>query len=1817
MNSFGFGGTNAAVVLDDACHYLQERGLEGFHRTSPSVPRVNGSIAPRPSHGHPVDTHRDLKKTPNSQRQKLLVFSAASRDSLQVISVAYRNYLENPSVWSEELVDDLAYTLAMRRSRLSWRSWAVVSVCDNNDSKAAVNITSTALGPAKALEYDMARVAFVFTGQGAQYLGMGQQMMVFPEFLKSLQTSEKHLKTLGCPWSVVDIIQRQESSEASIDSPELSQPVTTCLQIALVDLLESCEVCPTVVVGHSSGEIGAAYACGALSHFSAVKVAYYRGTLSARLVADAVVDGQSSFGMMAVGMSRHDVQLWMERLGHGAEDVQIGCVNSPESVTLTGVTSGLGKLEDMLKAEGIFARRLRVPLAYHSKFMSEHTDDYLMALGNDLERGAQRKATSVSMISSVTGGIITQEDLSKTRYWVRNLTSTVEFESAFSRLASQTKGPVKQPVTNGLVPDANREITHVLEIGPHSALQGPIRDCLRHTATQPVYIASLVRGRDSITTFLEATGTLLSAGFPVDLLRINQLDKTHRATPPGLPPYPFKHAESLWTEPRFSKNLRFRQASRHDLIGLPSLDWNPHVAQWRNILRIAEVSWLEDHTLGGIVVVPAAGMITMAIEAFKQLHTQKTNDELIGLYVQDAVFAHAMAFPPGQESIEIQLTLSSPPRSVEKSASHFRLFLMESGDWIECCHGLVRGVSEEEDRDRLLACGPWLDAQLDTPAQWIRDLKEQCTVSHEIYKNQDPKGLVWGQCFQNIEQPHFSTSGAAFAHVNTTSWKAKSVEGMPYPPYSSHPSTIDGLFQLLKPSIKELKGGQQVPAMMPTRIQSLWVSNGGDVNQETLLAAGSFRLRGYRGAGGNIVAIEESSQVPTLVVTGLEATFVDSGSPGDGSETQGVNSTPMCHRLEYQPDIALMNEEELLGYCARHRPMRTDVSEELVSSHDDEFHDLGKLFGLLSFKNPNMKILELGAGDGKLTHRILPAMTSGDMFRWSSYDFTDPSPDSVAAAAATLGLEIHSNRINFVPYDISMDLAPDSSMSRNYDLIVAPQNALFSGEQAASNIRGLLKPGGKLVLVGAVVADNAVHNLSTETLLKNNRSVTSFTLQRNGYYAKQLEENLRMCGFSGVDAYVPAQVSTHAHTSTVIMSTAVELNDSVTNSPAAFPEVCIVFDEHNLSQRAVADSLRSAGFSFCTLRTIDQLSNGKALSFYNAVTIFLLEYESVFLDAISETNYMHLQAAMQHTKMSLWVTKGTSETGSAYAEPRHHLSDGLGRVLMSEDSAVKFSTVNLSAMKRKENDVARIAGLIRRLALQVVNCSVQDLETSWIWSAEDGVLHVPRITENTVMEDTVEKALSERHVQELKPHRHDEDKAPPSLAMVVHSPGQPDSLEWREMEGEDTAHALQLDEVRIQVHAIGLTRRDWMVAVGQLSDSTAEIGSEIAGTVVEAGSKSGCSPGDRVMTLLGSPCRINMTVRSAIVIPVPSTLSFETAASLPFALLLAFHSLVNVARLEKGETVLIYKAETSVVHLVVQIARKLGAARVLVVAVDERQTEILNEAFAMFEVEIVSLSDMKMARRLLQPINARGVDVVLGELQDDGFLASGHVLGYIVAVCGRIIDISAKQSRSLQRGLVSGKAAENIMTSSVRVNELTRDAPTMAYRTLREAISFVFAEGEQTSLPQAIRLSIYNASQLRQAGTDFQSAKSVGKCVIRLDPAEPVEANAITRPKHPFTAEATYVIVGGFGGLGRGIVRWMASRGARNLIVLSRSGARSPQARSMVAELQQGGVRIAAPAIDISKVDSLRCTIAELTKTMPPIRGCIQGAVAVKVRLNI
>ncbi|KAJ2987981.1 hypothetical protein NUW58_g4216 [Xylaria curta] len=1961
VNSFGFGGTNAVVVLDDAYHYLQACGLTAFHRTLSTLPHVNRPMRSMPAINGIDGIQNDPEKNTRTTQPILLVWSGADRDSLQTLSEAYHERLEGRRKAFDWDIRDLSYTLAKRRSHLSWRSWAVVT--ESRDPRGLPPaLVSPHVPPAKALTGHMARVGFAFTGQGAQYLGMGRQLTSFTVFLDSLTTSERYLKMLGCPWSIIDIIRAQNLEESlSIESPEYSQPLITCLQIALVDLLATFGVHPSIVIGHSSGEVAAAYACGALSHLSAIKVVYYRGILSARLLAATAAQGQSALGMTAVGLSRHEVQPFLDRLGDGILDVQIGCVNSPRSVTLTGKVTQLSKLEQIIKANGIFTRRLRVPLAYHSRFMTEIADDYLAALGDALGKG-EYGTVSTPMISSVTGNIIDANALAQGSYWVRNLISTVNFESAFSKLADQGKKPRQQLGRH--FPVAELSVTHVLEVGPHNTLQGPIRECLQSllpkTGTAPplVYIPSLLRGRDSAVTILEAAGALYCAGFPVDLLRINGLSETPRPTPFDMPPYPFNHSESHWREPRFSKNLRFPQAPRHDLIGMQSVDWNPHIAQWRNVIRLDEVPWLVDHTLAGMVVVPAAAMVAMAIEAFKQL--QSNQDSLVGLQVQNISFSHAMVFPSKQDSIEIQLNLITSPKSLGQSSVQFRLFLMESGSWIECCNGSIHGVTNVQDRDRIIQSGPWLDEQGASPTKWLYDVKNACQgVEQDIYVNQDPNNLVWGPCFQNIHQARFDSRGRAVALLDLESWKARVAEGMPYPSYTVHPSTVDGLIQLLRPAVRMIKENQVMPAMMPVRIQTLWVGcEVPEIPQGQLIAGGVFRLRGYRGAEGDVVALNEETQTPFLVVRGLEATFVGSDESRSSQLPHTAESLPLCHRLESQPDISIMGSKQLLTYCVYDRPRWTDeaavayheqaiavmafikdaldfldknesinlkgyikdyfvpwmrhqlalvqegkslVSEQsleyvlgsserrqqliervdgsgpdgllymtlgrnligilsnavdplnfidqncklaggyyeqaLEGSHDS--YAACRFASLMSFKNPSLRILELGAGTGHTTSGLLQAMSSGGLMRWSTYHYTDISPAFLSAASAKF--HSYSGNITFASCDISEDPVTQSFVQGSYDLVVASQvlHLAVDIEQALFNIRKLLRPGGKLLLIDTTLPDTAVQTGFAFGLLEDwwtslNQRRRSGSIADSPYLTTELwDERIRNSGFSGIDVEIPGQSSIDARQSNIIISTAVHSDSAhgITATPAEVrPEIRIILDDAFHCQTIVAEFIQSvcskSGIS-CTIHTVErfpvELSSGSAIS------IFLLELDSVFLYGISSVNYKHLHSTLLNSHSVLWVTRSSVAGAGVYEEPHHHLADGLGRVLMSENSTFKFSTLGLTEFDR---DPEQVASVISRLARCVVECPVQDLETSWVFSARDGLFHILRVTESSSMDTTIKNALSNRHLQHVRPAV---DNVPP-LSLVVNAPGQRDSsLEW--YEAADQSRSLQEDEIRVQVHAVGLTRRDRMIAVGQLNEST-EIGSEIAGVVIAAGKDSGHSIGDRVFTALSSPCRSTMTLRGDTAIRMPSHMNFETAASLPRAVWLAYHSLVNVARVCPGETVLVFLDSSGVGQMTLQVAKKLGA-NVLVAAgsTGEGEAQLLQETLHMFETTILPTDDGAFLGRLLEHTKGRGVDVVIGSLVDANTPVDLFTHG--LAVCGRVVDVSLQAGPWHQLDGFRGTTS-NIMTTSVRVDELFRDSPGMAYNTLRNAVEFALEE--ELTAPQPIHVNC--ASDLSRAITDLQSNDVVGKRVIQLDLEHGLIVSCYSpiflfllfqitswkdflglthlatgqydhQTEASFITNATYVIVGGFGGIGRGIVRWMVSGGARNLIILSRSGPKSEAAQTLMAEIEKHGIRIAAPAIDTGDVDKLRRTVSELAEVMPPIRGCIQAAVVVRDNL--
>lgn len=273
---------------------------------------------------------------------------------------AYEKYYFTHIAGDANKLEQLAYTLAARRSLMTWRSFAVVH--DDSNTQALENVQHDHAGVIKPLSpskpvrvpSEKSGAALVFTGQGAQYAGMGLTLLHYPVLEHSLRKSDQAFANLGCGWSIfggfqcltvgftvmdptisscadssVDVILDEEK----INRPELSQPLCTALQVAPLDLPQSFSIHPVAAVGHSSGEIAAAYAVGALSHESAWGVAYFRGKLAVQLRAT----GDTPGAMLSANLREDESPEYLRSLNLDSPKVtavHVACVNSPYNVTL-------------------------------------------------------------------------------------------------------------------------------------------------------------------------------------------------------------------------------------------------------------------------------------------------------------------------------------------------------------------------------------------------------------------------------------------------------------------------------------------------------------------------------------------------------------------------------------------------------------------------------------------------------------------------------------------------------------------------------------------------------------------------------------------------------------------------------------------------------------------------------------------------------------------------------------------------------------------------------------------------------------------------------------------------------------------------------------------------------------------------------------------------------------------------------------------------------------------------------------------------------------------------------------------------------------------------------------------------------------------------------------------------------------------------------------------------------------------------------------------------------------------------------------------
>jgi acyl transferase domain-containing protein len=896
-NSFGYGGTNAHAVIDDAYHYLKSRGLQGNHHTH-VIPQIGKYFSETP----PKLTNRlsnGVSKESLNQdrsRNRLFVISAQEKDGLKRVRESLTEFINEKSAEIEHhggnehtYLKDLGHTLGQRRSHHQWRSFAIAkslrelsqSFKDEEQSAPVYRATK------------QPRIGFVFTGQGAQWAKMGIELMEFPIFLRAIEAADEYLRSqCGCSWSAKAELEKGRST-SNLHLAEYSQTLCTVLQVALVDLLKSWKISPVAVAGHSSGEIAAAYCLGALSREVAWKVAYWRGKLSSGMKATAPeLDGS----MLAVGASAEQAQIYISRITKG--EIVVACINSPSSVTISGDRTGIDELLDILKAEGIFARKLLVDTAYHSNHMQMVAQEYFEAIA-DIETNPALK--SCRMYSSVTGHLIEPSQLGAAN-WVRNLTSPVQFASAIHDMV--------RPTVDGKRLEEN-SIDLLVEIGPHSALQGPATQTLKaYGVTNIPYTSAIVRNQDASTSALELAGSLFSQGFHVKIAAVNADVDTKKNSLPrplvDLPLYPWNHSQKYWTESRVVKEFRSRKWPRLSLLGAPSSSLAKDEYIWRKFIKLSEEPWISDHQIQGSIIYPGAGYLAMAIEAAYQI--ADSSQRIASFRLRDVSFTAAVVL---SDEVDVESIVQLRPhisgtREISSTWTEFVVTTSSGGEPLQRnCSGLLLIEYELPEGSMATSEG---DLESATAREQYYLAAQACKNNispKQFYKDLTSMGLMYGPTFAKVTEIH-STAGQCVGAVEIPATSMVLVDELQARPHVIHPGTLDAIFHL---AFAAANGGKEPLSqpMVPKMINEVVVSSNIAFQPGSRLSGFSnAKKHGFRDLEADIHMFEEGTTGPVVQISGFTCTEVG----GNSNSTEDNNARKICSRLTWKPAFKLLSNEE-------------------------------------------------------------------------------------------------------------------------------------------------------------------------------------------------------------------------------------------------------------------------------------------------------------------------------------------------------------------------------------------------------------------------------------------------------------------------------------------------------------------------------------------------------------------------------------------------------------------------------------------------------------------------------------------------------------------------------------------------------------------------------------------------------------------------------------------------------------------------------------------------------------------------------------------
>ncbi|MEO5330727.1 MAG: SDR family NAD(P)-dependent oxidoreductase [Magnetococcus sp. YQC-5] len=559
VNSFGYGGTNAHAILSEN----QEGDSFGYDDANTHL-----ILSKNQENQLPSDAPPPLK------RDFLLPLSAGCDPGLKALAQRWLTWLSTPN---PPALPHLAHAASMKRTHLERRLALVANSTTNLVEQLQAITSPDALVPPRPTisKTQALRPVFVLTGMGPQWWAMGRTLFQEePLFRHTAETCDALFQQVS-GWSILTEMTRDES-ESRITETQFAQPANFVLQVSLMALWRSWGVEPAAIVGHSLGEVSAAYASGALSLEDAILVSYHRS----RLQQQAVGTGR----MLAVGLAPNDC---VDLLAGHHGSVVIAAINSPTSTNLAGDALALTAIAEHLEARGLFNRFLRVDIPYHSPAMDPLKPELRAAL-----HAIQPRTPVIPLYSTVTGSLITGADM-HAEYWVNNLREPVRFATAIETI-----------IQDGLV--------LFLEVGPHPVLATSIQECLAQQGMAGETLFSLHRKKPERASLLETLGKLYIMGHPVAWKQFHPAILEQHLQ---LPTYPWQR-DTYWKETQTSLQDRLYHFD-HGLLAERLNTPNP---TWESQLNAALLPYLNDHRVEQAVVFPGAGYVEIGLTMQRIIH---------------------------------------------------------------------------------------------------------------------------------------------------------------------------------------------------------------------------------------------------------------------------------------------------------------------------------------------------------------------------------------------------------------------------------------------------------------------------------------------------------------------------------------------------------------------------------------------------------------------------------------------------------------------------------------------------------------------------------------------------------------------------------------------------------------------------------------------------------------------------------------------------------------------------------------------------------------------------------------------------------------------------------------------------------------------------------------------------------------------------------------------------------------------------------------------------------------------------------------------